>query len=89
MNKPTRFPIINAFLAAFLELPLHEREEVIGEMEGLCSGYREGKEDAWRDNLQVDGDQILSNISAQTLANIMNDLKIRRHRRGRVTVRPS
>lgn len=89
MSKPTRFPIINAFIAAFSELPIHEREEVIGEMEGLCSGYREGKEQAWREDLQVDGDQVLSEVSGQTLANIMNDLQIRRHRRGRVTVRPS
>jgi hypothetical protein len=62
---------------------------MVYEAHDFCRGYRDGKEDAWREILQVEGDQVLGEASDKTLAEIMNDLRIHRHRLGRVTVRPS
>ena len=89
MSKFSQYQLVEDFIKAFQALAPGNGEHVIAELEDFCKVYREGKEEAWRESLWVDGEQVLSAVSAGTLAEIMNDLQIRRRRGGRITVRPS
>jgi hypothetical protein len=83
-------PCVARFIAEFENLDDQHRQKAIGEMAGLCVGYREGQEipeivpvrfiedDSFDDS---EGEpQVQSEAGARTLAETMTDLDVLPHR---------
>ena len=80
MSKFSQYQLVEDFIKAFHALAPGNGEHVIAELEEFCKGYREGKEDVWREVLWVDGEQVQSEVSAETLAETMTRLDVKPHR---------
>ena len=85
MSKPSLFPCVLAFIDAFDRLLPEEREQVVGEMAAFCLGYRDGKEEAWRESLDLDCENVLNEASAETLAEIMTEAGVKPGTKGRLS----
>ena len=80
MKRFARYRPVHDFIMACEPMDQDRRESVITEMESFCKGYRDGKEEFWKDMLGLDVEQVIGEFSSSTLAETMTDLDVLPHR---------
>ena len=71
------------FIKAFEQLGPEDRERANGELAGFLMGYCDGKDEAFKD---AEGEpRVLSEISAETLAEIMTEAGVKPGTKGQLS----
>lgn len=77
MSRPGVMANMHALTATFVSmfrgLEPHERDDVARQIQGFLGSYRLDQDSDWRGLVFVDGENILSKASGETLVELLNE----------------